>query len=1034
MIKREASARRFAGAAGYVGGGIIFQFQRHFWLAIALWTALIGGFFAVSRYMHRDDARQQAELVADAYLRKDLAFRRWVTEHGGVYVTPTARTPPNPYLNVPDRDVTTTDGKLLTLVNPAYATRQLLEIFAESDGVRGKLTSLHLKNPNNAPEPWERAALQRLERGERKFTRVDEDDGGATLRYMLPVYMESGCIACHGDLGIPVGGVRGGFGVSMPLTPFETRSEVSRQVSATGHGVLWLLGAGFLTVVRRRARERQAEDERTEHARRQKELCTAVLLEISAGASDSGDRACIESGLEAAQRITDSTVGYLHFINADQRTIELCAWSRSTLAQCAADYDQHYPLDQAGIWADCVQLKHAVVHNDYAAVVPRRGLPGGHIDLRRHLAVPVLDGNAVRMIIGVGNKAEPYDGGDVEALQRLAEGLWSIVVRVRAEMQLRSSERMLRDAQELARLGSWEMDLRDGRVTLNDIAARLLGLTEAAAPATLSIADLRALCSAAEWTENERQVLAQAEGAGAIDLELRHRKPGGGQLLLRLRGSVTHAPDGKPLRAAGTVQDITSHSELDLLRINTSNLSALFESSDRIVWSVDRENRLIIANQAAQRFFALRFGKRIQPGDICLPLAANERERWGALYGQAQAGHTVSLDLDQIASDRRWLEIRLSPAGQDGMCIVYGVDLTERKQTELERQQSLERMRAMVDRLAERDRHNGLLNRLHDLLQSCRSEAEARQVIAPLFADLFRGFDAALMLVEDEPATGLRMVAQAGDAGIPDGFPLDNCWALRRGELHEIQAGGAPVCSHFATPPEAGYCCQPMMVDADVVGLLSVRFPRQADDTVRENIHYLVRSTADAVKLSLSNLRLREALRQQAIHDPLTGLFNRRYLNDILNHEVIRAQRDDTPMVVAMLDIDHFKRFNDEYGHDAGDLVLAEIGRILREELRRSDVPCRFGGEELAIVMPGSSARNASERLQAICAQIGRLALVFHDRSLPPVTLSVGIVEAPAHGNDAVALLHAADQALYRAKAEGRNRIVVAAPPAAGPA
>lgn len=1002
---------------------------RNFWLASAVWTVLVGGFFAASQYLHRDDARQEAELVAEAYLRKDLAFRRWVTQHGGVYVPPTEKTPPNPYLRGPNRDVLTTDGQALTLVNPAYATRQMLEVFAESDGIRGKLTSLRLKNPNNAPEPWERQALEALERGERRVSQLATVKGAPILHYMLPVYMESGCMACHADLGIPIGGVRGGFGVSMPLTPFEQRNAINRQLSVTGHGAVWLLGLGLLGFVRRRTQEQLLLDERAEHIRRQKELCAAVLLDISARVADSGERACVEAGLEAAQHITASTVGYLHFINPDQRTIELCAWSRDTLAQCRADYDQHYPLDQAGIWADCVRLKRAVIHNDYAAVAVRRGLPIGHIELKRHMAVPVTDGNDVRMIIGVGNKADDYDDDDAEVLQALADGLWGIVTRVRADTRLRSSERMLRDAQELARLGSWEMDLRSGRIGLSDIAARLLGLSTASGQQpSLGLDELRTLRGDASWDDDRRRLLAQAAKDGKLDLELRHCQPDGGVIALRLRGSVLHAPDGKPQRAVGTVQDISSHSELDLLRISTTNLSALFESADRIIWSVDREHRLIIANQAAQRFFALRFGKRIQPGDVCLPLAASERERWGELYAQAQAGHSVSIDLDQTASDRRWLELRLAPGGQDGMATIYGIDLTDRKRAELERQETLERMRVMIAQLAERDRHNGLLNRLHDLLQSCRSEEEAHEVIAPLFVDLFRGFDAALTLVDPRDST-LRLAAQAGEAGIPDGFALDDCWALRRGEPHEITAGGSPVCGHFIAPPEAGYCCQPMMVDGDVVGLLSVRFPRKTDEQMRENIHYLVRSTADAVKLSLSNLRLREALRQQAIHDPLTGLFNRRYLNDILAHELIRSQRDNATMVVAMLDIDHFKRFNDEYGHEAGDLVLAEIGRLLREQLRRSDVPCRFGGEELAIVMPGSNARNASDRLEQLCSRISRLELVFRDRPLPAVTLSVGVAEAPLHGKTSAQLLHAADVALYQAKAQGRDRIVVSDTP-----
>ncbi|CAL95025.1 diguanylate cyclase [Azoarcus olearius] len=1002
--------------------------MRHFWLPVLLWTGLIGTFYGISDWMHRDDARHEAELVAEAYLRKDMAFRRWVTRHQGVYVPPTATTPPNPYLEVPERDVTTTNGRVLTLLNPAYATRQVLEAFAESDGIRGKLTALQVTNPINTPDTWERTALHELQSGARYFSELDSIQGVSMLRYMLPVYMEAGCVGCHGNTEVPIGGLRGGFSVTMPFAPFQRRHEADRRLTAGSHSAAWLLGLGLLGLMRRRRREQYLDEVAAEQLRRQKELCSAALLDISTRAASEGERSCVESGLEAAQQITGSTVAYLHFINDDQRTIELCAWSRETLAQCEADYDRHYPLDRAGVWADCVRLKRPVIHNNYDQIVGRRGLPGGHIKLQRHLAVPVMDSIGVRMLIGVGNKPGDYVATDVEVLSGLAEGLWSTVVRVRAHSRLEANERMLREAQDIARLGSWECDLANGQLTLSDIARDLLSpaeRVEGEPDAPTSLKALHAFVGSAQWDEHFRRIRAQVNERGEVDLELRYRPPRGEARMLRLRGSVLRAPDGTAQRVVGTVQDISSHSELNLLRSSTSNLSALFESTDRVVWSVDRDFRLIIANQAAQRFFALRFGKRIQPGDICLPLAQDERERWTDYYRQAQAGSSVAAELDQVASDPRWLDIRLAPAGQEGIAIIYGVDLTDRKRAELERQQAMERMQAMVDRLAERDRHNSLINRLHDLLQSCRSEAEARQVIAPLFGELFQGFDAALMLVDATDGT-LHVAAHAGDPQLPPQFGLDSCWGLRRGEPHEIPPGGSPVCAHFGSAPEHGYCCQPMIVDADVVGLLSIRFPPAADESTLDNLHYLVRSTADSVKLSLSNLRLREALRQQAIHDPLTGLFNRRYLDDVLNHELVRAQRDGTPLTLAMLDIDHFKRFNDEYGHEAGDLVLAEIGRILREQLRRSDVPCRFGGEELAIVMPASSAENATERLEELAQMIGRLQLAFGGRRLPAVTLSAGVAEAPIHGADSAHLLRSADLALYQAKAQGRARIVSA--------
>jgi diguanylate cyclase (GGDEF)-like protein len=187
-------------------------------------------------------------------------------------------------------------------------------------------------------------------------------------------------------------------------------------------------------------------------------------------------------------------------------------------------------------------------------------------------------------------------------------------------------------------------------------------------------------------------------------------------------------------------------------------------------------------------------------------------------------------------------------------------------------------------------------------------------------------------------------------------------------------------------------------------------------------------TVGETIKLVLSNLKLRERLREQANHDPLTGLFNRRYLDDSLSRELNLAQRRGAPLSVAVLDIDHFKGFNDTFGHDAGDLALREASRVMTMNLRRSDIACRLGGEEFALVLPDSSLTDTQLRVEQICAFIKQSEMRHDGDLIGTITLSAGIAGSPDHATTARELLRAADVALFAAKRAGRERIITYEP------
>jgi diguanylate cyclase (GGDEF)-like protein len=196
----------------------------------------------------------------------------------------------------------------------------------------------------------------------------------------------------------------------------------------------------------------------------------------------------------------------------------------------------------------------------------------------------------------------------------------------------------------------------------------------------------------------------------------------------------------------------------------------------------------------------------------------------------------------------------------------------------------------------------------------------------------------------------------------------------------------------------------------------------------------LAESAGEHLALALANLRLRESLRQQSIRDPLTGLFNRRYLEETLERELARSRRSGGKLGVLFVDVDHFKRLNDSEGHDAGDAALRKLGAVMIACFRSSDVVCRYGGEELAVVLPDIDLENLRKRAEVLRESVQRMSVVVNAKMIGAITVSIGASLFPDHGDSAAMLLHNADQALYAAKREGRNRVVLARTPNAPPA
>ena len=247
-------------------------------MGFVLWSLIMSGSFSWSLHQQGRHLLESSKIAAQANINKDISFRKWATAHGGVYVPPTRHTPPNPYLKITDRDVVTTTGKSLTLMNPAYMLREMQQDFSVEYGVRSRITSLKPLNPANAPDAWQHKALSHFAQGGKELLEMQYWDGQPYLRLMLPIFVESGCLKCHAHQGYKLGDIRGGIDTSIPLTPFLERSRENSNTLALSHLAIWLLGISGLLLFYRREHSLDAENQRSAAALRTSEERYSLLV------------------------------------------------------------------------------------------------------------------------------------------------------------------------------------------------------------------------------------------------------------------------------------------------------------------------------------------------------------------------------------------------------------------------------------------------------------------------------------------------------------------------------------------------------------------------------------------------------------------------------------------------------------------------------------------------------------------------------------------------------------------------------------
>jgi diguanylate cyclase (GGDEF)-like protein/PAS domain S-box-containing protein len=504
------------------------------------------------------------------------------------------------------------------------------------------------------------------------------------------------------------------------------------------------------------------------------------------------------------------------------------------------------------------------------------------------------------------------------------------------------------------------------------------------------------------------------------------------------------------------VRDITPRRHMEeALKESEAKYRLLAENAQDVIWNIDRNLQFTYVSPAIQLLTGFTSEEALNKAldQVLVPASFRLAQETMAqlqeieLREKPQSPPSTTVEVEHFRKDGAtvWAEVHATllrgPQGEVAGFIGVTRDISERRKVREALETANAQLKILVQDSEERNRHMALLNEMSDVLQSCRTSEEAVSAIHHFVPQFFPTDTGALYLLGDTK----NLLAQVAAWGHPPPseahFLTGDCWAIRSGRAYQVANPAVELlCKHISETDSliTGYLCVPLMAQGVSQGLLHIRFlscatqGREAGEL--EAKERLALAIAENLALALVNVKLRETLQNQAIRDPLTGLYNRRYLEETMDRELHRARRLNTFLGVVMMDLDHFKDFNDTFGHAAGDALLSALGDLLKAKSKEEDIACRYGGEEFLLIMPGTTLAATRHRADHVRRAVKTLQVRWQDQLLKSTTISLGVAVFPDHGATGQEVIAAVAAALYRAKQAGRDRVELAMPLAAAAA
>lgn len=489
------------------------------------------------------------------------------------------------------------------------------------------------------------------------------------------------------------------------------------------------------------------------------------------------------------------------------------------------------------------------------------------------------------------------------------------------------------------------------------------------------------------------------------------------------------------LKRAKNIQELNKKLQ-ESERYQTTLISAI---PDALILA-NQQGEIVFVNNQAEKMFGYSKNELLkQKVELLMPEQAAQvhpkhRDHYFQAPGIRPMGQSIELQGKRKDGELFPVEISLSPlqtnAGLEAIAIIR--DVTHRTEQNRLLQQKEKSLRELYERLEKEKAQLELINQkmfmvtqLSETLLACKNVEEILESFFS-FANIILDFsEGALYLMHNSRNYLEKKITWGTTKHYPTTFTPDECWALRRGCIHQISAlQPGIICQHIKIEQQKqnASLCVPLMAQNEIFGMLLIY--NTSEQSNAENQRHLVPVVAETISLAIANIRLRKLLQSQAIRDPLTGLLNRRFLDEYVVKQIAQAKRNKISIAFIMVDVDDFKQVNDNFGHETGDRILSLLGQLLSSLIREGDLACRYGGEEFLLVLPSCDIKQARTCAERIRTEVHKMPFPIKENILN-ITVSLGVAMYPNHNTSLKKLIDAADQALYNAKKDGKNKAII---------